>query len=333
MTIGTILNHGAATLPNDSMTSSLPAFMTSRYLFPLTLAVWLSVAYWFYTTHETAAETVAIVATLVGGLWVWLWEYLLPYRKKWNQNDGDFRTDVIHLIVSGGISKIIKPLYILLLFPLVGYLGAQFGQDNLWPHKWPILLQLCLILVLCEFCRYWVHRWSHKLPWLWRFHAVHHSPNRLYWWNAGRFHPVERAYLQFAELLPFILLQPSEEVLMLYLITNSIHGFFQHANVQTRVGWLNYVFSMTELHRWHHSKVISQSDNNFGNILSCWDLVFGTYYLPEKTEVGSIGLMNPGYPKSYIGQLAAPFHANRDKPDDYENRKDYYLEKALTESS
>lgn len=119
------------------------------------------------------------------------------------------------------ITNLAKSLYLFLLFPLTVWLGAKVGSDNLW-----------------------------------RFHAVHHSPNRLYWFNAGRFHPVEKFLFQIPELLPFILLNPSEEVLMLYLITNGIHGFFQHSNIAQNIGVLNYVFSMTELHRWHHSKVI-----------------------------------------------------------------------------
>ena len=165
------------------------------------------------------------------------------------------------------------------------------------------------------------------------FHAVHHSPNRLYWLNAGRFHPVEKFYLQFPEVLPFILLNPGEDILMLYLVTNGVHGFFQHCNVHTRIGPLNYIFSMTELHRWHHSKVIEQSDTNFGNILILWDLVFGTFYWPREKEVGSIGVMNPAYPKHYLGQLAAPFHAGMDKPADYRGREEHYRQLALDEAA
>jgi sterol desaturase/sphingolipid hydroxylase (fatty acid hydroxylase superfamily) len=88
---------------------------------------------------------------------------------------------------------------------------------------------------------------------------------------------------------------------------------------------------MTELHRWHHSKVIELSDKNFGNILIIWDLVFGTYYLPKDKEVGSIGVLNPAYPHNYLGQLSAPFKHRLDKPADYAQRKDYYHQQALAE--
>ncbi len=309
------------------MRSVLPSI-----LFPLTLTVALVAAYWLNQGRGLAPETAAILVTVGAGAWVWLWEFLLPYRQHWNRNDDDLGTDILHFLVIGALSRIIKPLYLLLLFPVVGFLNTHVGADNLWPHDWPLLLQLALVLVLCEFGRYWFHRFSHQVPLLWNFHAVHHSPNRLYWLNAARFHPVERFYLQVPELLPFILLGPSDTVLMLYLVVNSVHGFFQHSNIQTRIGWLNYVFSMTELHRWHHSKVIAPSDRNFGNILILWDLVFGTYYLPRDREVGSLGLMNPQYPKGYFGQLVAPFQHQRDKPDDYNERKDFYHQQALSDS-
>jgi sterol desaturase/sphingolipid hydroxylase (fatty acid hydroxylase superfamily) len=297
-------------------------------LFPITLVGAAVGAYWLNQSHGYSSEAAAAATTIAAGLWIWVWEFILPYRKEWNKADSDLATDAIHLSITAIMTKFIKPLYVFLLIPAVGYLGARYGSDELWPHHWNLVGQLALMLVLCEFGRYWFHRLSHSVQWLWRFHAVHHSPNRLYWLNAGRFHPVERMYLQIPELLPFILLNPSETVLMMYLVTNSVHGFFQHANVRTQIGLLNYVFSMTELHRWHHSKAVDQSHKNFGNILIIWDLVFGSFFLPQDKEVGVIGVLNPDYPKDYIGQIVAPFQYRKDKPFDYEQRKDFYLQQA-----
>lgn len=306
--------------------------ITSKFLFPFTLTAGLGCALWLSSdAMGISPDNAAVFVLIAAGIWIWTWEFILPYRKHWNQSDGDLMTDGIHLAAQLVITRIAKSLYILILFPITVWLGANFGAENLWPHDWPILAQLLLVLVLAEFGRYWVHRAAHKVPSLWNFHAVHHSPNRLYWFNAGRFHPVEKFFFQIPELLPFILLNPSEELFMLYLVTNGIHGFFQHSNIQQRLGWLNYVFSMSELHRWHHSKVIEQSDNNFGNILILWDIVFGTFYWPRGHEVGSIGVMNPDYPKNYIGQLIAPFGDTVDKPKDYSERKDYYHQRAMAE--
>jgi sterol desaturase/sphingolipid hydroxylase (fatty acid hydroxylase superfamily) len=79
------------------------------------------------------------------------------------------------------------------------------------------------------------------------------------------------------------------------------------------------------LHRWHHSKLIEESDTNFGNNVIVWDLLFGTWFLPKDRHVGVLGLFNPDYPTSFWGQLKAAFAKRAiDKPSDfYENEANY----------
>lgn len=270
--------------------------------------------------------SIAVFAALVPtAAWVMIWERLLPYRAQWNRTERDVRADLVHMgIAQILIPRLTKPVFAALLLAPTAWLTAQVG-GGAWPHTWPLPLQLALMLVIAELGRYWAHRWAHRYPLLWRFHAVHHSPGRLYWLNAGRFHPVEKVYLLIPEVVPFVLLGTNIETLTLYFVFNGVHGFFQHCNIRLHLGPLNYIFSMAELHRWHHSKVITQSDNNFGNNLILWDLVFGTFYLPADDAVGAVGLYNPAYPKSYLGHLTAPFAARRlDKPADYPERPEHY---------
>jgi sterol desaturase/sphingolipid hydroxylase (fatty acid hydroxylase superfamily) len=61
-------------------------------------------------------------------------------------------------------------------------------------------------------------------------------------------------------------------------------GIFQHANVQLRLGPLNWFFSMAELHRWHHSRTVEEANHNYGQTISVWDWVFGTRYLPAVAQ-------------------------------------------------
>jgi len=254
------------------------------------------------------ASSVSIL--LFGFLTIPLLERQMPYRKDWLQTDDDVATDVVHILVNNGlVTTLEKIALIAILLSLTAWLGEEFN-GSLWPHQWPLLGQLFLMLLLAEFGRYWIHRAAHKVPALWRLHAVHHSPNRLYFLNAGRFHPLEKLVFQLPEVVPFILLGTGIETITLYLTFNSIHGLFQHSNIRLKLGWLNYVFSMTELHRWHHSRDPAESDRNFGNNLIIWDLVFGTYFNPPGRVVGIIGVQNPGYPKAYLAQLLAPFRAN-----------------------
>ena len=100
-------------------------------------------------------------------------------------------------------------------------------------------------------------------------------------------------------------------------------------NINLKLGVFYWLFNVVDLHRWHHSKKIEQSNNNYGNNLIIYDRLFGTYYHPqnrgqsqdqnqdtsaqEMEELGEIGLLNSNYPKSYLGQLRAPFIDDLDK--------------------
>ncbi|MDR4481095.1 MAG: sterol desaturase family protein [Nitrospira sp.] len=159
---------------------------------------------------------------------------------------------------------------------------------------------------------YWLHRISHEWEPLWRFHAVHHFPQRLYTLNVGRFHPIDKSLQFMFDTLPFIALGV-HEVLSLYFVWYAVNGFFQHSNVNVRLGWLNYVVSGPELHRWHHSMLKEESNHNYGNHLIVWDVVFGSRYLPADREVGMLGLMNRRYSDGFVAQMTAPFTPGLDK--------------------
>lgn len=289
-----------------------PKPLAEILVFPLTMTVALLLTWLGFAEFGWPPAVAGAVAVLVFGfMLIPFLERKMPYRHAWLNSDGDVQTDLIHLLVANGIvTNLEKPLLVAGLITLTAWLSEHFANVLIpwgWPHEWPLLAQLVLMLIIAEFGRYWVHLAAHKVPWLWRLHAVHHSPNRLYFLNAGRFHPLEKLIFQLPEVVPFILLGTNIETITLYFTFNSIHGLFQHSNIRVRLGPLNWVFSMTELHRWHHSKQIEESDRNFGNNLIIWDLLFGTYFNPAGREVGDIGLINPDYPKGYVGQLTAPF--------------------------
>ncbi|MBC7892215.1 MAG: sterol desaturase family protein, partial [Sphingobacteriaceae bacterium] len=242
------------------------------------------------------------VLVLVSGL-IHLLERALPYRSEWNRPDADVRTDLFHMVLAQMLMpRLLGPFWVALLSGATGWLSERSGFI-LWPQHWNLYAQLALALVIAEFFSYWLHRWEHEHPALWRFHAIHHSPNRLWWLNSGRSHPLEKAVMMLPEVLPFILLGAGREVTALFFVANGIIGLLQHCNINLRLGWLNYVFSLAEPHRWHHAREIAQSNTNYGSNLSVWDVVFGTFYLPKNKEVGALGVFNPEYPKTYSAQL------------------------------
>lgn len=240
-------------------------------------------------------------------------ELKFPYRSKWKAGDNELINDASFMV----LVQILLPR---LLAIFVSVTLLQFFEKNhlnisvWWPHVWPIAAQSLLMLLIADFFRYWLHRASHEwLSSLWQLHAVHHSPKKLYWMNVGRFHPVEKALQYIFDALPFILLGVSEQVLALYFVFYSINGFFQHCNINIKLGLLNYLISGPELHRWHHSKIINESNRNYGNNFIIWDLLFGTYFLPKKRHVIDLGLLNRDYPLDFISQMKTPFIKGLDK--------------------
>lgn len=286
-------------------------------VFPvLMLAALLSVR--VLIAQGLAASTSALIIVLLFGfIGVAVLERLMPYRRHWLNSHQDVSADVTHLLINAGIPSLWTPVQVFLLTAASVFLAERFGQ-GLWPESWHWSAELALMLLIAEFGRYWVHRAAHRIGWLWRLHAVHHSPKRLYWLNANRFHPLEKLIFQIPEVAPFILLGTPAEIIAMYFCFNAIHGLLQHSNIALKGGVLNWVFSLTELHRWHHSRLVHESDHNFGNNLIVWDLLFGTYYNPVGREVETIGLLNPDYPQTYRGMLKAPFVAGDiSKPPNY----------------
>ena len=115
-----------------------------------------------------------------------------------------------------------------------------------WPVAPPIWQQVVLMLLVAELLRYPLHIAAHNTKTLWRLHAVHHSPKKLYWLNVGRFHPVEKSLQYVLDTLPFMLVGVGAEVVSLYFVFYAVNGFYQHSNVDVRYGPLNYIVSGPE---------------------------------------------------------------------------------------
>lgn len=231
-----------------------------------------------------------------------------PYHEEWLHSHGDIRTDLVHNLVNFWIPEVYTIVFAGGLTVAAAWLSSATGVE-LWPAQWPLLGQLLLALVLGELGTYWIHRWMHENPFLWRFHAAHHSAPRLYWLNAGRFHPIDLFTQQFLAVTPLILLGADTGVIALHTLFTAVHGMFQHCNVDVRLGPLNWFFSMAELHRWHHSKHLEEADTNYGANIIWWDVVFGSRFLPNDhkppTEIGIATL--PNFPRGYWAQLLSPF--------------------------
>ena len=252
-----------------------------------------------------------VAATLAAGA-VTLFEFVIPYDRAWQPRWTDVKNDLLFMVA---VQMVLPQLFgLLLALTLLGSLEPiALPIARVWPRGLPLVLQVALMLVVAELLRYPLHVAAHNTKTLWRLHAVHHSPKRFYWLNVGRFHPVEKALQYALDTLPFILVGVGAETVALYFVFYAVNGFYQHSNVDVRYGPLNYLISGPELHRWHHSKLVDESNRNYGNNLIVWDLVFGTWFLPKHARVGDLGLVNRDYPLDFLHQMTAPLTPGLDK--------------------
>ncbi len=288
---------------NSSNTLSRSLVSILAYPVVIGLAIALHYVLVFY---EVGLIMATYAPVILGAVAVTFLEIQFPHRKEWWADKREVMNDAVYMAVVQVLWPRLLSFFLAVTL-LQMFNERNFSFENLWPHSWPIPVQAVVMVLSADFLRYWLHRFAHEWPWLWRFHAVHHSPQKLYWVNVGRFHFVDKGLQFLFDALPFVLLGVREEVLALYFVFYSINGFFQHCNVDVRLGVLNHLISGPELHRWHHSRFPKESNQNYGNNLIIWDSLFGTRFLPEDREVGELGLKNREYPMGFLEQIKTPF--------------------------
>jgi len=280
--------------------------------YPGVLAFGVALHYLLIQNHYFGVQFAIYLPVIVGGVLVAGLELKYPYRPEWWADNGEMRQDALYMALIQGVWP--KLLAGAVTFSLWQVLDVHhLIIEGWWPTHWPVPQQMLLMMVVADGLRYWLHRWAHEWEPLWRFHAVHHSPLKLYWLNVGRFHPIDKGLQVILDTFPFLFLGVGEEVLGLYVVCYAINGFFQHCNIDLRLGLLNYFISGPELHRWHHSMVKQESNHNYGNNFIIWDRLFGTCYLPTERDVQELGLVNREYPLAFLEQMTIPFIPGADK--------------------
>jgi sterol desaturase/sphingolipid hydroxylase (fatty acid hydroxylase superfamily) len=259
---------------------------------------------WALERGVPAAVAVGAV-TVAAAAGVTALERLLPYEPSWNRSAGDAAADATHYVVNLAIKQSALALY--------GALVARVALfADVWPHSWPLAAQALLALALFDASLYGVHRWSHANRVLWRLHAVHHASRRLYWVNGEKRHPLHQILEGLPGVTALMLVGAPQIALVGALATLGLNMMLQHGNVDYRAGWLRYLFSVAELHRWHHRRDAAESRVNFGAFFAVWDLLFGTYFDDRRrVPVRDVGVdERPAVPDNYAGQLAWPFRAS-----------------------
>jgi sterol desaturase/sphingolipid hydroxylase (fatty acid hydroxylase superfamily) len=138
----------------------------------------------------------------------------------------------------------------------------------------PLWLTIPAGLIVAEFGSYFAHRWCHRSPYLWQFHAIHHTPEHIDWLVNTRAHPVDIVVTRLGGLVPLYLLGLDKT-------GTQVWAFMVHANVRWRFGWLEQVIATPAFHHWHHTND-EHRDRNFAATLPVIDRLFGTLHLPDR---------------------------------------------------
>jgi len=175
----------------------------------------------------------------------------------------------------------------------------------------PLIVQVPTLLLVADFTQYWVHRAFHTYGVLWPFHAIHHSIEQMDWLAGSRLHLVDVIVTRGLTYVPIFVLGFSERALMVYVFIVAVQATFIHANVRWAFRPIQRLVATPAFHHWHHSAEPQSIDKNFAVHTPAWDLLFGTYYLPDRWP-STYGLIHgPGVPSRWLTQFVYPWRARR----------------------
>ena len=216
-------------------------------------------------------------------------ERLLPFEPAWNRRDGQLKNDLI-LSALGLPASTLAAIASLWLLTWAIKTFEPLLSLNVWPVHWPFAVQLVLGVLLWDLGNNLAHRWAHKVPFMWRFHVVHHAAPRLTVVNTGRFHPFDLAKsVIIGAPIPFLLGVP-DEIAWWYAAFNAFTGILTHANIHLQCGIFNEFWSTPNTHRLHHSPDVRETDTNYGEVTMIWDRLLGSYLKPTGVTPRNVGL-------------------------------------------
>jgi sterol desaturase/sphingolipid hydroxylase (fatty acid hydroxylase superfamily) len=237
-------------------------------------------------------------------------ERLFPIvRRDFWQRPGVW-ADVAHFFFTGVMRKLLLFFVLIVLTYWAGFLVHPPLQQ--WLAALPRWTQFFIALVIEDIGAYWGHRLAHTVPFLWRFHAVHHSSEHMDWLAANRVHPIDQTFIRCCGILPVYLLGFTKETFGFLAVFGGIIVLLIHANIRWRFGWLEWIFATPAFHHWHHANEGPESANkNLAGSLPITDWIFGTLHLPKRMPQ-RYGIGEP-MPHGYLGQLIQPFRGRVDE--------------------
>lgn len=250
------------------------------------------------------AHAQAIGATLlpVAGVFV-----LLSFVTKGANVIGALRRCRRETVTNAGLVVVnyvlLAPLMLVPVLSVRAVLPVTSGLAGVW-QRLPELAVLVSAILLIEFAAYWRHRTEHQRG-LWRFHATHHADEELTWLSVLRKHPVGKFLELLVDTLPVLLLGMPVWAIVGAQVIRSWWGYFIHADVPWTLGLFGKVLMSPAAHRLHHIRDETLMGSNYGNMLTLWDRLFGTWRDPQPHLNCSTGIAEGS--RGLWGELARPW--------------------------
>src|SRR6185503_5724054 len=232
-------------------------------------------------------------------------ERLFPHRDEQHVFREEWREDLFYYLVS---SMLVQVLTFLAFLPAKTILAfATLSQVRAWVGALPFVVQFVAIMFLTDLVQYWLHRAFHRIPWLWNFHAVHHSARSMDWMAGARMHFLEILVLRGTTVIPMFVLGFSSAAMNSYIFTVYLYSTLVHANLGCRFPVIEKILVTPRFHHWHHGLEDEAVDVNFAVHFPLLDRLFGTYYFPKDKWPAAYGVQGHPVPRGYLDQLKYPF--------------------------
>jgi len=286
-------------------------FDPSRRIFIGFVVVSLILAFWFFYSKSGSRNIIAFFKYIFNKK-IWLHKSSILDFKILFANSVFIKIFIIPLIVTK----------LVIIVSVSSTLRETLGVvESIELSYWVLMLLFTVVIFISEdITRFFLHVFYHRIPWLWEFHKVHHSAEVLTLLTLYRTHPVEIVISRTASVLVlgsvtgiFVFLFPGKlssiEILgvdALGFLFNAVGANLRHSHIPLSFGKANRWVISPVMHQVHHSKRGIHHDKNFGSCFSIWDRVYGSYYVPRKSERVNFGC-NEGGTHTLVEQWVGPF--------------------------
>jgi sterol desaturase/sphingolipid hydroxylase (fatty acid hydroxylase superfamily) len=213
----------------------------------------------------------------------------------------------VTLWLSGAYSLLLWPPILRATEFIAEPLRRAAGLENL-----PWMIKGIVLFLAVDMAAYATHRAMHSIPFLWRFHQIHHSATDLRPVIAFRFHVVEVAARMFASMLPLALLGVNAaDAPLTMLFIPLVVEILAHSDLAWSLGPLGRLVVSPRFHRVHHVAGAAQANANYGLVMTIWDDLFGTSVREDTSDLPR-GSTDVAIDESFVAHLVHPFRGRHD---------------------